>query len=139
MNKLGMSIPHRKRRGEWAELRFMTSAAEHGLCVSRPWGDSAHYDFIVDSQTAHLLRIQVKSTRNRQQGGYRIKNAGSAAAYPPGAYDFLAVYIVPRNLWYIVPESVVAGRLSVVFYPKKDDHKFSRYREAWDLLGCEKK
>jgi len=26
---------------EWAELRFMTRAAGHGIMVSKSWGDSA--------------------------------------------------------------------------------------------------
>ena len=37
-----------KLRGEWAELRFMTQAAEHGIMVSKPWGDSAPYDLMVE-------------------------------------------------------------------------------------------
>ncbi len=53
-----------KRRGEWVELRFMAAAAENGLDVVRPWGDSAQYDFIVEHK-ARFLRIQVKSTVRR--------------------------------------------------------------------------
>jgi hypothetical protein len=34
-------IRHAKARGEWAELRFMTRAAELGLRVTKPWGDNA--------------------------------------------------------------------------------------------------
>ena len=30
-----------KKRGEWVEMQFMARAAQHGLTVSRPWGDSA--------------------------------------------------------------------------------------------------
>jgi len=37
-----------KERGEWAELRFMARAAERGLAVSRPHGDSASYDVGVE-------------------------------------------------------------------------------------------
>jgi hypothetical protein len=46
-----------KLRGEWAELRFMTRAAEHGLMVSKPWGDSAPYDLMVEHH-GRVLRIQ---------------------------------------------------------------------------------
>ena len=63
MNDLAMKISHAKRRGEWAEMCFMTSAAVHGLCVSKPWGETAHYDFVVDANR-RLLRVQVKSTLN---------------------------------------------------------------------------
>jgi hypothetical protein len=38
-----------KLQGEWAELLFMTRAAEHGLRVIKPCGDSSRYDLIVES------------------------------------------------------------------------------------------
>jgi hypothetical protein len=50
----GMNIPHAKARGEWAELRFMTSATELGFRVTKPWGDSAPYDLATD----HLGRFR---------------------------------------------------------------------------------
>jgi hypothetical protein len=43
-----VSIPHAKERGEWGELCFMARAAEHGLRVTKPWGDSAPYDFAIE-------------------------------------------------------------------------------------------
>jgi hypothetical protein len=33
-------IEDKKQRGEWAEMKFMARAAEHGLPGSKPWGDS---------------------------------------------------------------------------------------------------
>ncbi len=47
MKNRGMKIKHPKLRGEWAELRFMTRAAEHGLCVTKPWGETARYDLVI--------------------------------------------------------------------------------------------
>jgi hypothetical protein len=32
-------IQDKKKRGEWAESVFMARAGEHGLPVSRPWGE----------------------------------------------------------------------------------------------------
>jgi len=43
MSKLGAKIKHPKQQGEWAELCFMVRAAEKGLQVSKPWGETAHY------------------------------------------------------------------------------------------------
>ncbi len=40
-------IPHPKRRGEWAELRFQLRATELGLILARPCGDCSPYDFLV--------------------------------------------------------------------------------------------
>src|SRR5438876_2244079 len=54
-------IKDHKQRGEWAELRFMARAAEHGLSVSKPWGDSQRYDVTVE-HNGRFLRVQVKST-----------------------------------------------------------------------------
>ena len=45
-----------KRRGELAELAFALKAASLGFGVSRPWGDSERYDFILDADDLHPLR-----------------------------------------------------------------------------------
>ena len=42
-----------KRRGELAELAFALKAASLGFGVSRPWGDSERYDFILDADALH--------------------------------------------------------------------------------------
>ena len=75
----GIQIKNSKRRGEWAEMRFMTRAAERGLTVSKPWGDSAAYDFTVEHR-GRLLRVQIKSTLRIVRGVYRChlpKSCGS--------------------------------------------------------------
>ena len=48
VKKLGSLIKNCKERGEWAELCFMARAAELGLKVSKPYGDSASYDVGVE-------------------------------------------------------------------------------------------
>src|SRR5438045_9492092 len=58
--KNGINPKHSKLRGELAELRFMTRAAEWGLRVIKPWGDSAGYDLVVE-QGGRFLRVQVKA------------------------------------------------------------------------------
>ena len=40
-------IKEPKARGEWGESVFMVRAVEHELPVSRPWGDSNSFDFVV--------------------------------------------------------------------------------------------
>jgi len=62
-------IKDHKQRGEWAELRFMARAAEHGLSVSKPWGDSQRYDVTVE-HNGRFLRVQVKSTVAKFCDGY---------------------------------------------------------------------
>ena len=67
--KNGINPKHSKLRGELAEVRFMTRAAELGLRVIKPWGDSARYDFVVETG-GRFLRVQVKSTSVRQDKSY---------------------------------------------------------------------
>jgi hypothetical protein len=50
-----------KRRGEWAELQFMAKAAKFGLRISKPWGESARYDMVIETG-GRFLRVQIKST-----------------------------------------------------------------------------
>ena len=48
--------------------------------------------------------------------------------------DFFAVYLVPIDLWYIIPFEVVERNLSVNLTPYLNGHKNSQYMEAWHLL-----
>jgi hypothetical protein len=43
-------FPTSKRRGELAELAFTLKAASLGFSVSKPYGDSDRYDFILDAR-----------------------------------------------------------------------------------------
>ena len=84
-----------KQLGEWAELCFMARAAERGLNVSKPHGDSASYDVGVE-QHGRFLRIQVKSTsfaqrivhvqyRGRETRALRPRAAGFFRSLPGAA------------------------------------------------------
>jgi len=44
------------------------------------------------------------------------------------------VYILPRDLWYIIPEPVFRGQASVALRPAVEDSKYSQYLGAWHLL-----
>jgi PD-(D/E)XK nuclease superfamily protein len=59
MVKRGLRIKNHKRRGEWAELEFMSRATGMGFGVSRPWGESARYDVGVE-YGGRYMRVQVK-------------------------------------------------------------------------------
>ena len=63
--------------GEQAECAFLYQAIKRGLVVSKPYGDSAPYDFIVDSgpyqgKPSRLWRVQVRSAGYVQSGWSRI-------------------------------------------------------------------
>jgi hypothetical protein len=133
MNEKAMKIKNPKRRGEWAELRFMAAAAENGLDVIRPWGDSAQYDFVVEHKT-RFLRVQVKSTGFKCNGGYPCAVRGTRPRYVDHAWDFLAAYVVPEDLWYIIPWPVFDGQASVELRPAMATSKYGKYQGAWDLV-----
>jgi hypothetical protein len=100
---------------------------------SKPHGDSASYDVGVE-QNGRFLRIQVKSTTFRRKGSYTCNIVGrKRERYGSGLLDFFAVYLVPLDLWYIIPFEVAEGNLSLNLTPRKG-HKFSQYMEAWNLL-----
>ena len=65
---------HRKRRGEIAELVFMRKAISLGYGVAKPWGESDHYDFILN-RGRNFWRIQVKSVWSQIR--YRLRASGS--------------------------------------------------------------
>jgi hypothetical protein len=127
-----------KERGEWAELCFMARAVERGLAVTRPHGDSKSYDVGVE-HNGRFLRVQVKSTTFKRKGSWTVNLIGAGRTkYGKGLVDFFAVYIVPIDLWYILPFEVVAENLSLNLTPAAG-HKFAQYREAWGLwLGAGK-
>jgi hypothetical protein len=130
-----------KRRGEWAELMFMAKASKEGYRVFRPWGDSARYDVVVETR-GRFLRVQVKSTTcQRFQGSQRFyvcnaRPSTSRKVYRRGEFDFLAIYVIPEDLWYILPAKLIVGgkRSSVHIFTDSPQSRYLPYKEAWDLL-----
>ncbi len=134
MKKRKPKIKDKKLRGEWAEAIFVVRASERGLQVSKPWGESRSYDFVV-GRPGHFSAVQVKCTiHNTKNGsGYRCKMCHSRP-YPPGAFDFLAAYLVFEDSWYIIPEKKVRGKLSISLFTQCNESRYEKYLEAWHLL-----
>jgi len=59
-------IKDSKQRGEWAESVFMARAAENGLPVSKPSGDSSSFDCVV-GRPGKFVAVQVKCTMVEMQ------------------------------------------------------------------------
>jgi hypothetical protein len=127
-----------KRRGEWAELQFMARAAKAGLRITFPWGEMARYDVVVENR-GNFVRVQVKSTAYQRPEGCYICGAHPSATSPPykrGDFDFLAAYVIPEDLWYIIPAKlIVSGKKSaIVLFTTTPNSRWAPYKEAWDLL-----
>jgi hypothetical protein len=131
-------IKNCKRRGEWAELQFMARAAEEGLRLAKPWGDSSRYDVVVETG-GQFVRVQVKSTANRQpNGGYvcGVHPSPGSELYKRGDFDFLAAYIIPLDIWFIIPGGLIMRpkRTSITLFAGGVGNGWTPYREAWELL-----
>ncbi len=123
-----------KKRGEWVELKFMAEAAQRNLPTSKPYGDSENFDVVV-GRPGKFVGVQVKSTAFRKNNGYQCSlTAANHKAYAAGAFDFLAAYIIPENVWYIVPAKLIHGKRSIILCPNLPVARYEQYREAWNLL-----
>jgi PD-(D/E)XK endonuclease len=143
-----------KRRGEISELAFALAAARHGFGIARPYGDSERYDIILDPShldpshvdlshaRPRLIRVQVKSTAHMLHGMHQVAikrtiKGGGYAAYKLTEIDFISVYIIPEDAWFIFPLPHILGLTVLLLKPKglRWRHFYDRYREAWQLLS----
>lgn len=76
----------------------MARAAGMGLCVCKPYGDSAQYDVGIEDE-GRLLRVQIKSTTYSRDGSFTCNVVGRGRkGYVAGVVDFFAIYLVPMNV-----------------------------------------
>jgi hypothetical protein len=129
-----------KARGELAEAMFVAKAMSLGFAVSKPFGDSAKYDFIVDAG-GRLSRVQVKSAWVACRGStYQFAAAPARTGrfvvrpYRRNEIDFLVAYVVPEDIWYIIPIAVIIQHNHLLLKTSAH-HALARYREAWGLLA----
>ena len=127
--------------GERAELLFMYEAAKRGFVVSKPFGDSAKYDVVVESRErpGRMWRVQVRSVMRRNGRSYKVdcRTGYRRRKMVVGEADFLAAYCGPEERWYIVPVRAFAPCNHISLFPHVEgsEGRFERYREAWRLLG----
>lgn len=127
-----------KKRGEWAEAQFLAKAEQYGLTVSKPWGDSSRYDFAIEHQ-GRFMRIQVKSTLASCYDGYVCTLLSNGSRYSTDEVDFFALYVIPVDVWYIIPAEIVSQlKKRIMLAPQRKGHKYERFKEAWDLLSGER-
>src|SRR5258708_33077582 len=91
-----------KIRGEWVESVFMVRAGEQGLVVSKPWGDSRGYDFVV-GRPGRFVSVQVKSTTVESGAGCACAIRKQNHGYARGSVDFVSAYGGAEHGLYILP------------------------------------
>src|SRR5579864_6879478 len=96
-----MEAPKGKRLGEAVEAAFLAKATMLGFPVLKPWGDSRPYDFAVESGR-RLWKVQVKCATSHRGTRCSARAAGSGELYTLDDLDFLAAYVIKKDLWYIV-------------------------------------
>ncbi len=125
-----------KRRGEEAELAFMRRAIAEGFAIAKPWGDSERYDFILDNGV-RLWRVQVRSTDYEAHHGFAVHTyvTRKMVRLTAKEVDVIAAYLVPKDLWYIVPIEACTCK-NLWFFPgrSRKGSRFEKFREGWDYL-----
>ena len=141
-----MRKPHKPARrkntkvtGEHSEAAFHYKAVHLEFGIAKPWGDSLRYDFILDNGS-RLFRVQVKCTETIRAQAYETRATYTIgkgrAVYTKKDIDFIAVHVVPLDIWYIIPVEVCTPQPMLRFYPHRKAKKMrlEQYREAWHLL-----
>ena len=133
-----------KWRGEIAQVKFAAKAMSHNLGVAILLTDCLPFDDIVITPK-RLYRVQVKSTGTSRFAGWQLilhhkVNGVSGSRYTADDFDVLAA-VVPGDVWYLFPQSVVAG-LGSLHLPRRERLRYrapaianiEQYRERWDLF-----
>ncbi len=121
----------------------MARAAGYGMGVSKALGRLvARYDFVVETKGG-FLRVQVKSTQRKEENSYAcaVHPNLHTRPYAKGELDFIAAYVIPEDIWYIIPAAkVVNGKMGLIsLSPSIPGHEYERYMEAWDLLRAKRR
>jgi hypothetical protein len=134
-----------KSLGELGEILFTAQAALRGFSVAVPCGETQQYDRIVDNGN-RCLRVQIKTTSGTTfPGTYTVDCTHRASksrslgkkkvAYNEDEIDFLVIYVLPENTWYI-PVKALRGRqcLTIRVAESPNPGNSAPYKEAWSLL-----
>jgi PD-(D/E)XK endonuclease len=124
-----------QKKGELAEMAFMYRAENLGFDVAKPYGNSNRYDLVVRSGQ-RFWKVQVKACGFMAFGHYRVNaervHRKRCIAYTAEEIDFLAVYIIAEDAWFIIPVRAFTPRRSFCLYPRgtPDGGRYEKYREA---------
>jgi hypothetical protein len=112
-------VQSKKTQAEW---KFCT-LAEGISTVLTPW-NRTWYDVGIDRHDGRLYKIKI---RNIEQAPYHI-----STDYRRKTFDYLAVYIAPEDIWYIIPFAAI--KKSMRFNPNNGDTEMAQYKDNWDPI-----
>ena len=115
-----------KNIGDLVEAKFLALCISKGITISKPFGDNARYDFIIDVD-GRLFRIQCKHGRVRNNK--LVANTCSHSPYTSlnrrsyvGEADYLAIYSEELDRFYLIKidENTPIGNVSLRLEPTKN-------------------
>jgi hypothetical protein len=140
------------RKGAWVEAILEARAIALDFIPCRPTGVPAPYDFILERHGL-MFRVQVKSAWKDKGGGSFVFHT-TGGSNTPGRYtaetvDLLACFVVPLNVWYIVPIAEIEPQQEHLIVtpdakshdrrgrrkPPRHTRSYEAWKERWDLLG----
>ena len=82
-----------------------------------------------------ISRVQIRATRQFRDNRYEVCVQHTGGHYTTRDADFLAAYVVPLDVWYIIPISAITSRTKIHLAPHRPNNLYcERFREAWHLL-----
>jgi hypothetical protein len=129
--------------GAIGEAAFVFEALKRGFEVCMPSESISPYDILVNTEQG-WQRIQVKATDapkvNRQFYEVDCSYRGSGSRrckYTGKETDFIAAYVIPLGLFYIIPVDCIS-RTSICVHPRAGSSagKYEEFRDAWEVLNA---
>ena len=122
-----------KDKGNIGEAVFMAEMIKQGCIVSKPFGDNARYDFIVDVG-GKLLKFQVKYCNSINENQGIVCPCASSTNHTTNKHystyendvDYMAFYIAPYDKLAIVSLKEIGNKKSIVF-PTPDKGQARHY------------
>lgn len=127
-------------QGNIAELSLMLRAKRAGFNVLTPYSKDSKYDCVLE-KNGKFFKVQCKSTSTVQhyKNGseyYKIicsnGNTGKKL-YKKSEVDYFAFYIMPLDIFYVVPFNLVKTK-TVKLKPNSNDCRFKNYVEAFNII-----
>jgi hypothetical protein len=98
-----------------------------GACPERATSDRR-------GRRACFLRIQVKCTLYKRDNSYTCSLTANHHLYTPDQIDFFAAYVIPADVFYILPLAATNHQPAISLSPHRQKSKYAPYKEAWHLL-----
>ena len=122
------------RQGMVAEYAFMSKIMSKGFDILTPVSPDAKYDTIL-YKNGRYIKIQVKSTTLIANSKYSAGIAYGTKTkdqYSSDDVDFFAIYLVPEEVWYIIPHYATNNRKRLKL-SADGSCKLGSFRENWEF------